>query len=131
MPFLVPSYSMSVSFSVEVNSPCSTTLITSKLDLQESLTYVGEESYVWRFTDWPDTISTAIQKSISQDLPFCEDRHYKISNIESPLGVSLIDPPVVELNDEYMFFRLNAPTAAYLGVHKVTVEVVLANFING
>ena len=40
------------------------------------------------------------------------------------------NPAVLEMNDEYMFFTLNAPDASYEGVHTVTIEVTLYNFKN-
>jgi hypothetical protein len=46
------------------------------------------------------------------------------------LYVAPTDPPVIEMNDEYRFFTLNAPDASYEGVHTVTIEVTLFNYKN-
>ena len=41
-----------------------------------------------------------------------------------------MNPAVVELNDEYKFFTLNAPDSSYEGIYTITVEVDLYNYAN-
>ena len=96
------------------------------------LTYVGEDPLIWKVDEWIDDISKiALDTTGPYDL-FCEDRQHTILSIVSATGdanyVSPTSPPVVEINEEYLFFILNAPDSTYIGVHTVTVEVKLHNY---
>ena len=95
------------------------------------MTFVGEEAVVWRFSDWQDIISIGSQfSSVSADGPFCEDRQHTIVSIDGDTNYKAnMDPPVVELNDEYKFFTLNAPDDTYVGTHTIVVRVDLHNYI--
>ena len=88
------------------------------------MTFVGEEPVVWKFDEWQDVISLG-----SATGNFCEDRQHTIVSINGDTNyMAVMDPPIVEINDEYTFFTLNAPDSSYEGIHTVIVEVTLANY---
>lgn len=140
IPFLIPLLRVSASFTVKITARCESTKLLPNI-LVNKLTYVGDKPVVWKVNEWQDTVSNSvIQYSNTiycpsdvwtiNDGPFCQDRLHKVVAIESPNKAVLIKPPVVQLNDEYLFFTLNAPDKSYEGVHKITIEVILFDYKN-
>ena len=60
---------------------------------------------------------------------FCEDRKHTILSItDNATNAPATVTDVVKLNDEYMFFTINAPDSSYIGSYTVEVQVTLHNF---
>ena len=63
-----------VSFSVTIGSKCESTTFFDNISIRDQLTYVGDQPLVWRFDEWPDTVSASVADFMPPINPFCEDR---------------------------------------------------------